>query len=205
MATYTLLDCLRLLKPPAEPYDYVAFKAQRERAVAMLHRNGWLHSGSLAGRDLRGLSFTGLDLSQADLRYVDLRGADFVKTILRYAALDGAKLVGCSLHGAELRGVSLHRADLSHTNLTNTDLHDAVFEETTLEYTLFNAARLGNTSFRNVSLRTAQQLHTVRGDIPGWLDDDTLLLNPALSPEFLQAMGWTVEEIAAFQSSARTP
>jgi uncharacterized protein YjbI with pentapeptide repeats len=55
---------------------------------------------TLAGRDLRGRSFSGVTLTEVDLRRADLRQASFRGAFLWEVDLRGAHLAGADFRGA---------------------------------------------------------------------------------------------------------
>jgi uncharacterized protein YjbI with pentapeptide repeats len=100
-------------------------------AAEELHREGWLHDGSLQRANLWGANLPGANLEKADLQEAIL-----VKAILEEACLDKANLQGAHLNEANLQGTALQGA-----NLAGADLQGAILLKANLQGTGFD----GNT------------------------------------------------------------
>jgi uncharacterized protein YjbI with pentapeptide repeats/beta-lactamase regulating signal transducer with metallopeptidase domain len=80
-----------------------------------------------AGKDLRGRSYNGVDLSKADLENTDFSsgrfsGVDFSKANLRGARFRDARLTGCDFSGANLTGTDFTGAMLSGCRFTGASM-----------------------------------------------------------------------------------
>ncbi len=82
--------------------------------------------------DLRGLDFSGKDLSFTSLRGADLSGAKFVDGTLVKVDFQSAHLVGADLNHAFLNLANLARADLTDAKLVRTSITDVNFTKSTL-------------------------------------------------------------------------
>ncbi len=90
----------------------------------------------LTGADLRGLDFSGWNLSRAlldsaDLSGVSLQGADLSECWIRRASLTGANLRKASLYRANLAGSDLSGADLRDTQMYRCILRDSILDSKT--------------------------------------------------------------------------
>jgi uncharacterized protein YjbI with pentapeptide repeats len=107
---------------------------------------------NIPDRNLKGCIFEGLTLSdgdsRADLRWSQLNGANFKKSILIAAKLNGADLTGANLTGANLTG-----ADLTEADLTGADLKDVIFGDTILRgATLTNVKNLNMQNLKDLAI-----------------------------------------------------
>lgn len=127
-------------------------------------------SGSLSGRDLRGLrlieenlrgiDFSGADLSGADLSCADLSGANLMGAKLRSAVLYRAKLERTEMTAADLRGANLEGANcglagLGGARLTGARLFSARLEGATLTRADLSAADARQANLRGARVREA--------------------------------------------------
>ena len=100
-------------------------------AVKTLRERGWLMDGSL-----KGMNFSGADLSTADLNHARLENVDF----------SGASLFSADLSFANLRGES---------NFHQVDLRSASLEDTLMDGALLTEAKLSSAQMIGTRLQAA--------------------------------------------------
>lgn len=110
-----------------------------------------------------GENLSCLWLRRGNLRKLDLVGADFYKTDLQAARLDGSSLRRARGWKADLSGASLRECDLEEARFrlatapravfTDARLVSARFEEANLDKARFNGAELQSAHFEDTSLR----------------------------------------------------
>jgi len=104
--------------------------------------------------DLRGIDFSGVDLSEGNLeslflkwksfKKANLSGANLRHAYLRLADLENANLSGADLKGATLLAANLQQADLSRAHLEGVDLRGANLKGANLSEVFFDGTtRLG--------------------------------------------------------------
>ena len=102
-------------------------------------------NNNFANMDLRGVDFTGRNLSQANFTGANLEGACFIDAILVSTNFEGANfnetncqnslflsanLTEASFEGADLDGASFAQANLTEANLQDTNIIAAEFDNT---------------------------------------------------------------------------
>jgi hypothetical protein len=110
--------------------------------------------------DLRGIDFSGCNLSSADFHRSDLCGASFEGAEICDAVCDSANLDDCNLVNAravraDLRGASLLNTDLRHADLTKANLKGSCCCGASLEAANLDGANIGEANFRGASFGTA--------------------------------------------------
>ena len=78
---------------------------------------------NLHGADLRGMDFSGENLSDSDLSFANLADADFSGTNLTQTNLSGTNLRGANFHNVEGRLANLSGADLSGAEISFARIH----------------------------------------------------------------------------------
>jgi uncharacterized protein YjbI with pentapeptide repeats len=119
--------------------------------------------------NLRGSNLRGSDLSGSNLRGSDLRGSNLSSSDLSSSDLSSSDLSSSDLSGSNLRGSDLSSSDLSSSNLSSSDLSSSNLRGSNLQ----------NTELQNV------KFYGRGGTKP--------LLRSQL-PDFLAALGFTIEE-----------
>ena len=107
-------------------------------AAEELRIQGWLHDGSLKGRDfymanLHRAGLRGANLETCQLFNVDFTDADLVSSNLQQANLSFAMLRKAQLQKANLQRAVLLSADLRETDLSDVDFAGADLSEAQLE------------------------------------------------------------------------
>lgn len=153
-------------------------------------REAYLCKADLSGSNLSRANLTGADLHRANLTEANLSGANLGETNLNFVHLEGVDLREADLSGADLVAAYLHRADLNGTN--------------------FNGTIVGSTKFRDVDLRMAKALDTVKHIRPSFIDVDVISYLPTSDSSidfdkipnkvkvFLQRAGVRVEELKLY-------
>lgn len=118
-------------------------------AVRRCRDEGWLTSGTMAGRHFTKAKLAGADLSsarlaRADLSFADLQGAD-----LTHADLNGARLKGANLRGADLRWSDLRGTDLDWSDLRGAQLDGATLEGLKANFASVDKDLAGFPAFRH--------------------------------------------------------
>ena len=119
--------------------------------------NTYLHQAQLGYANLKGINFSGSDLSGANLKGVKLSGASLINALLTDANLSNAKLGGADLREvdlsyANLKGADLRKVDLTSANLNATDLSAANLRGVNLTSANMVNGDLSNANLQNANL-----------------------------------------------------
>lgn len=113
--------------------------------------NAWRKNNPSERPDLRGGTFSHLNLIDSNLRNANLSNA-----VLVAAMLEGADLAGAKLTKANLSGAYLGRANLYKASLIRADLGGAKLYEANLGRAVLNEANLGGANCRDADLHEAR-------------------------------------------------
>lgn len=137
-------------------------------------------NNNFANMDLRGVDFTGRNLSQANFTGANLEGACFIDTIL----------VSTNFEGANLKNADFSCANAWDANFNNTNCKDAVFLSANLTEASFEGADLDGTSFAQANLTEAslEDTNIITAEF-----DNTVGIYP-VCPTHGSFIGWTIVE-----------
>ena len=137
-------------------------------------------NGDFANMDLRGVDFTGRNLSQANFTGANLEGACFIDAIL----------VSTNFEGANLKNADFSCANAWSANFNETNCKDALFLSANLTEASFEGADLDGTSFAQANLTEAnlQDTNIITAEF-----DNTIGIYP-VCPTHGNFIGWTIGE-----------
>ena len=137
-------------------------------------------NGDFANMDLRGVDFTGRNLSQANFTGADLEGACFIDAIL----------VNANFEGANLKNADFSCANAWSANFNETNCKDALFLSANLTETSFEESDLDEASFAQANLTGAnlQDTNIITAEF-----DNTIGIYP-VCPTHGNFIGWTIGE-----------
>lgn len=138
-------------------------------------------NGDFANMDLRGVDFTGRNLSQANFTGANLEGACFIDAIL----------VSTNFEGANLKNADFSCANGWSANFNNTNCKDALFLSANLTETSFEGADLDGASFAQANLTEASLEDAQNIDLAEF--DNTVGIYPVCPTEG-EFTGWTIGE-----------
>ena len=137
-------------------------------------------SNDFTNMDLRGIDFTGRNLSQANFKGADLEGATFIDTVL----------VSTNFEGANLKNADFSCANAWSASFNETNCKDTVFLSANLTEASFEGADLDGASFAQANLTEANLQDT---NIVTTEFDNTVGVYP-VCPEEGEFTGWTIGE-----------
>ena len=174
------LICESKASPRAKADAVIAFADfERRRNVAP----------DLSGADLRGLDFSGANLSRmlATKARIDganftctnlqesifdrttLNNANFTYTDLSHARIESTEAIWASFHGANLQHVRFARSNLTDSSMQNADLRNAHMISTSVKKVDFQGANVWNAEFSaGIPGKTDYDIHDLS---PGQLND----------------------------------
>ena len=137
-------------------------------------------NGDFANMDLRGVDFTGRNLSQANFEGANLEGATFIDAIL----------VSTNFEGANLKNTDFSCANAWGANFNETNCKDALFLSANLTEASFEGADLDGASFAQANLTEAnlQDTNIIAAEF-----DNTVGIYP-VCPSDGSFTGWTLAE-----------
>ena len=137
-------------------------------------------NNNFANMDLRGVDFTGRNLSQANFEGANLEGACFIDAIL----------VSTNFEGANLKNADFSCANAWSANFNETNCKDTVFLSANLTESSFEGADLGEASFAQANLTEAnlQDTNIITAEF-----DNTVGIYPVCPTEG-EFTGWTIGE-----------
>lgn len=137
-------------------------------------------NGDFANMDLRGVDFTGRNLSQANFTGANLEGATFIDTVL----------VSTNFEGANLKNADFSCANAWSANFNETNCKDALFLSANLTEASFEGADLDGASFAQANLTEAnlQDTNIITAEF-----DNTVGIYP-VCPTHDDFIGWTIGE-----------
>nr|WP_298054433.1 pentapeptide repeat-containing protein [uncultured Lachnoanaerobaculum sp.] len=137
-------------------------------------------NNNFANMDLRGVDFTGRNLSQANFTGANLEGATFIDAVL----------VSTNFEGANLKNADFSCANAWSANFNETNCKDVVFLSANLTEASFEGADLDGTSFAQANLTEAnlQDINIITAEF-----DNTVGIYP-VCPSDGGFTGWTIGE-----------
>lgn len=117
---------------------------------------GFLYVGEVpGGRDLRGITLEGEDLSEAIFGKCDLSWASFARSNLQRADLRSSMLKRADMTDANLTMARFDFADCSRADFSRSSLDGTHFKEARLTGAVFESADVSRASFESASLAKA--------------------------------------------------
>nr|DAK35770.1 MAG TPA: pentapeptide repeat protein [Caudoviricetes sp.] len=138
-------------------------------------------NGDFANMDLRGVDFTGRNLSQANFTGANLEGACFIDAIL----------VSTNFEGANLKNADFSCANAWGANFNETNCQNSLFLSANLTETSFEGADLDGASFAQANLTEASLEDAQNIDLAEF--DNTVGIYPVCPTEG-EFTGWTIGE-----------
>ena len=138
-------------------------------------------NGDFANMDLRGVDFTGRNLSQANFEGANLEGATFIDAIL----------VSTNFEGANLKNADFSCANAWGANFNETNCQNSLFLSANLTETSFEGADLDGASFAQANLTEASLEDAQNIDLAEF--DNTVGIYPVCPTEG-EFTGWTIGE-----------
>lgn len=137
-------------------------------------------NGDFANMDLRGVDFTGRNLSQANFSNADLEGACFIDTVLVSANFEGANLKNADFSCANAWGANFNETNCQNAVFLSSNLTEASFEGADLDGASFAQANLTEANLQDTNIITAEF-------------DNTVGIYP-VCPTHDDFIGWTIGE-----------
>ena len=138
-------------------------------------------NNNFANMDLRGVDFTGQNLSQANFEGANLEGATFIDAIL----------VSTNFEGANLKNTDFSCANAWGANFNETNCQNSLFLSANLTEASFEGADLGGASFALANLTEASLEDAQNIDLAEF--DNTVGIYP-VCPTHGSFTGWTIVE-----------
>lgn len=118
-------------------------------------------NGDFANMDLRGVDFTGRNLSQANFTGANLEGACFIDAILVSTNFEGANLKNADFSCANAWGANFNETNCQNSLFLSANLTEASFEGADLDGTSFAQANLTEANLQDANIITAEFDNTV--------------------------------------------
>lgn len=118
-------------------------------------------NGDFANMDLRGVDFTGRNLSQANFEGANLEGACFIDAILVSTNFEGANLKNTDFSCANAWGANFNETNCQNSLFLSANLTEASFEGADLDGASFAQANLTEASLEDTNIITAEFDKTV--------------------------------------------
>ena len=133
-------------------------------------------NGDFANMDLRGIDFTGRNLSQANFTGADLEGACFIDTVLVSTNFEGANLKNADFSCANAWSANFNETNCQNSLFLSANLTEASFEGADLDGASFTQANLTEANLQDTNIVTAEFDNTVgiypvcptEGEFTGW-------------------------------------
>lgn len=138
-------------------------------------------NGDFANMDLRGVDFTGRNLSQANFTGANLEGACFIDAVL----------ISTNFEGANLKNADFSCANAWDANFNETNCKDALFLSANLTEASFEGADLNGASFALANLTEASLEDAQYIDLAEF--DNTVGIY-TVCPTHGSFTGWTIVE-----------
>lgn len=116
---------------------------------------------NFANMDLRGVDFTGRNLSQANFEGANLEGATFIDAILVSTNFEGANLKNTDFSCANAWGANFNETNCQNSLFLSANLTEASFEGADLDGTSFAQANLTEANLQDTNIITAEFDNTV--------------------------------------------
>lgn len=137
-------------------------------------------NNNFANMDLRGVDFTGRNLSQANFKDANLEGACFIDTVLVSANFEGANLKNADFSCANAWGANFNETNCQNAVFLSSNLTEASFEGADLDGASFAQANLTEANLQDTNIITAEF-------------DNTVGIYP-VCPTHDDFIGWTIGE-----------
>ncbi|MBF1010164.1 MAG: pentapeptide repeat-containing protein [Lachnoanaerobaculum sp.] len=118
-------------------------------------------NNNFANMDLRGVDFTGRNLSQANFTGANLEGACFIDAILVSTNFEGANLKNTDFSCANAWGANFNETNCQNSLFLSANLTEGSFEGADLDGTSFAQANLTEANFQDTNIITAEFDNTV--------------------------------------------
>ena len=118
-------------------------------------------NNNFANMDLRGVDFTGRNLSQANFTGANLEGACFIDAILVSTNFEGANLKNTDFSCANAWGANFNETNCQNSLFLSANLTEGIFEGADLDGTSFAQANLTEANFQDTNIITAEFDNTV--------------------------------------------
>ena len=118
-------------------------------------------NNNFANMDLRGVDFTGRNLSQANFKDANLEGATFIDAILVSTNFEGANLKNTDFSCANVWSASFNEANCKDALFLSANLTEASFEGADLDGASFAQANLTEANLQDTNIITAEFDNTV--------------------------------------------
>lgn len=118
-------------------------------------------NNNFANMDLRGVDFTGRNLSQANFEGANLEGATFIDAILVSTNFEGANLKNTDFSCANAWGANFNETNCQNSLFLSANLTEASFEGADLDSTSFAQANLTEANLQDTNISTAEFDNTV--------------------------------------------
>ena len=118
-------------------------------------------NNNFANMDLRGVDFTGRNLSQANFKDANLEGACFIDTVLVSANFEGANLKNADFSCANAWGANFNETNCQNAVFLSSNLTEASFEGADLDGAPFAQANLTEANLQDTNIITAEFDNTV--------------------------------------------
>lgn len=118
-------------------------------------------NGDFANMDLRGVDFTGRNLSQANFEGANLEGACFIDAILVSTNFEGANLKNTDFSCANAWGANFNETNCQNALFLSANLTEASFEGADLDGASFVQANLTEANLQDTNIITAEFDNTI--------------------------------------------
>lgn len=118
-------------------------------------------NNNFANMDLRGVDFTGRNLSQANFEGANLEGATFIDAILVSTNFEGANLKNTDFSCANAWGANFNETNCKDALFLSANLTEASFEGADLDGASFVQANLTEANLQDTNIITAEFDKTV--------------------------------------------
>ena len=118
-------------------------------------------NNNFANMDLRGVDFTGRNLSQANFEGANLEGATFIDAILVSTNFEGANLKNTDFSCANAWGANFNETNCQNSLFLSANLTEVSFEGADLDSTSFAQANLTEANLQDTNISTAEFDNTV--------------------------------------------
>ena len=151
---------------------------------------------NFASMDLRGIDFSGQNLSEANFKDADLEGAIFEGTVLVGTNFEGANLKNADFSCANAWSANFNCSKCKNTSFLSVNLTEASFEKANLNGTSFVFANLTEASLEDAqNIDLAEFDNTVgiypvcptEGEFTGWTIGEDFKGNECLVEVFIPA------------------
>ena len=118
-------------------------------------------NNNFANMDLRGVDFTGRNLSQANFEGANLEGATFIDAILVSTNFEGANLKNTDFSCANAWGANFNETNCQNSLFLSANLTEASFEGADLDGASFAQANLTEANLQDTNIIAAEFDNTI--------------------------------------------